>query len=113
VLVFMGGARDTSVAVDPAAWTPVPNYVEIVAPVTANAMLRADVRARNPGVSVTARLFCVADNAAVVTGAPVMATAPTRVALQGVIEAGKVYRFELLSSANGEGVYGIGTLETI
>jgi hypothetical protein len=109
---YLGGARNTSVAPSPAAWTPVPDYVPFTATTSFGGRVRAQIFTRNAGVTVTARLFNVTDAVAVATSSGVTSQTATEVTFLVSITEGKTYRLEVLSSSSGEGVFGIGVLES-
>ncbi len=108
---YLGGSRNTSVAPSPAAWMPVPEYVPFTAQATFGGRVRAQIRARNAGVTVTCRLFNVTDSTVVAVSSGVTSTTATEVTFLTGITVGKTYRLEVLSSAGAEGVFGIGVLE--
>jgi hypothetical protein len=74
--------------------------------------VRAQIFTRNAGVTVTARLFNVTDAVAVATSSGVTSQTATEVTFLVSITEGKTYRLEVLSSSSGEGVFGIGVLES-
>lgn len=111
--VDLGGARDRAIAKATAAWTPVVDYREFVAPISFSGRVRVTLWARNAGVGVTARLYNVTDASSVGSSDKVVGVTPTDKAFLVSLTAGKKYRLEILSDTNGEGVYGIGTLETV
>jgi hypothetical protein len=112
---FLGGSRATAVAANPAAWMPVPNYMPFVASQSTSLRLRAYVFARSAGISVTVRLYDITAAAAVSgsTSAPITSVVATEVTASIAVIAGHAYRLEVLNGTNGEGVYGIGSLEGI
>lgn len=110
--VFLGGSRTVSIAANPAAWTPVPNHLDFVSPVSVTAQVRVVLWARDSGVTVTARLRNVTDSTDVESD-PVTSQTPTAEAFTVALVAGKEYRLELLSDTNGKGVYGIGQIQSL
>lgn len=110
---WLGGSRNTSIAKSPAAWTPVVDYVPFTAPSSFAGRVRAQIFTRNAGVTVTARLYNETDVAVVATSSGVTSTTPTEVTFIGSLIAGKTYRLEIQSSASGEGVFGLGVLESV
>jgi hypothetical protein len=112
---FLGGSRATAIAANPAAWSPVPNYMPFVASQSTSLRLRAYVFTRSASITVTVRLYDITAAAAVAgsTSAPVTSTTAVEVTATVAVIAGHAYRLEVLSGTNGEGVYGIGSLEGI
>jgi hypothetical protein len=104
--VSLGGSRNTAVAKSPAIWTPVPEYQKFTARATFQGLVRADLRARSAGVSATCRLYNITDASVVAVSNTVTSQTDTAITpfLVG-ITVGKTYRLEVLSSANGEGVF--------
>lgn len=109
--IFLGGSRQFALEPSPAAWLPVVDYVPFVAASAFAGLVRAEVSARRAGVSVSTRLYNVTDGVATAAGPVITATTSTEITFAATIAAGKKYRLELLSSAAGEGVFGIGSLE--
>lgn len=109
----LGGARNTSIALNPADWAPVVNHADFVAAVTYAARVRVVIWARQAGVSVTARLRNVTDDTVVGTSDTVTSQTPTEKTFLVNIVAGKQYNLEIKAGTNGEGVYGIGWLEAV
>jgi hypothetical protein len=77
------------------------------------ALIRTELWARNPGVTCTARIWNLTSGASVGTSAGVTSQTPTQANFNVPILSGNRYLFEITSSANNEGVFGIGTLETL
>lgn len=109
--VYLGGSRSISVAPSPAAYTPVPDYLDFVAPWTMTGTVRADIWTRNAGVTVTAQLYNVTDATVTGTSSGVTQVTATEVTFAVSLVAGKRYRLRILASAAGEGVFGIGKFE--
>lgn len=110
---FLGGSRNTSVALASAAYTPVTDYVPFVAKTTFTGQVRADIWARDAGITATVRLRNVTDSTTAGTSSGVTSTTPTEVTFTVSITVGKTYRLEVLSSANSKGVFAIGALESV
>ncbi len=108
----LGGSRNTSSAPNPAAWTPVPDYVPFTAQASFGGRVRADLFARNAGVTATCRLYNVTDAAVVAVSSGVTSQTATEVTFLVGLTLGKKYRLEVISSGNGEGVFCIGVLES-
>jgi hypothetical protein len=111
-IAFLGGSRNTSVALAPAAWTPVVDFVAFTARASFSGLVRADAWAREAGTSVQLRLRNVTDSTTAASSAIVTSQTPTAVTFSVSITAGKTYRLEMQSSASGSGVFGIGALES-
>jgi hypothetical protein len=111
--VYLGGSRSVSIAADTAAYTPVVDYVSYHATASFTGRVRAVVRARDSGVSVTARLYDVTGAASAGAGSAVTATTETDSTFLVTITGGHEYRLEILSSGDGKGVYGLGQLEAL
>jgi hypothetical protein len=109
---FLGGSRNTSVTTSPAGWSPVPDYVPFTAQASVAGRVRAEAWARLPGISTTLRLYNLTDEAVTATGAAVTSQESQPVVFDAAIVAGKTYRLELLPSAAGSAVFGIGVLES-
>lgn len=110
--VYLGGSRKFAEAPNPAAWTPVIDYVPFTAPSSFSARVRVQLFARLGGVGVSARLYDVTAAAPLSPATSVVtSTTPTEASVVVAITAGHVYRLELLPSVNGGEVYGVGTLE--
>jgi hypothetical protein len=109
---FLGGSRNESVAPSPAAYTPAPNFVLFRAPTTFSGLIRVDLWARRAGISCTARLYDVTASASAGNSSPITSQTATSTTFSASIVVGHVYRLELLPSSAGEGVYGIGTIES-
>lgn len=110
---FLGGSRNTAKALSPAAWTPVPDHVPFVAQASYNARIRVVCWAKSGSVSVATRLYNETTAAAAFTAAAVTSTSPTEVTAAGPVIAGHRYRLEMLSGTSGEGVFAIGSLESV
>ena len=107
----LGGSRNTSKAPNPAAWTPVVDWVPYTAPVSYNGRVRAQVW--SPSGSVTVRLYNITDSSVVATSSAVTSTTETDITpFLASITVTKQYRLEAIASVNGEKVFAIGTLET-
>ncbi len=111
--VYLGGSRTASIALDTAAYTPVPDYVSYHATSSFTGRVRAIVRARDSGVSVTARLYDVTGSASAGGGSAVTSQSETASTFLVTIAGGHEYRLEVLSSGDGKGVYGLGQLEAL
>jgi hypothetical protein len=111
--VYLGGSRTSSIAADTAAYTPVLDYVPYHATSSFTGRVRAIVRARDSGVSVTARLYDVTGATSAGGGSAVTSQSETASTFLVSITGGHEYRLEILSSGDGKGVYGIGQLEAL
>jgi hypothetical protein len=109
---FLGGSRNTGSAPNPAAWTPVVDYVLYTAPSSFGARVRAQTWARNGSISSQVRLYDVTAAAVVAAGGVVTSTTPTDTTFLVGLTLAHVYRLELLSGTNGETVFAIGSLES-
>lgn len=107
---FLGGSRNTAKAPNPAAWTPVVDYVSYTAPASYSGRIRAHVW--SPSGTVSVRLYNVTDSSVVATSSAVTSTTETDITpfLVSII-TGKQYRLEAIASVNGEKAFAIGTLE--
>jgi hypothetical protein len=110
---FLGGSRNTSIAANPAAYVPVPDFVPFTAATSFSGRVRADAWTRDAAISVTLRLRNVTDSTTTGTSSVVTSQTATEVTFNVTITAGKTYRLEMLSSANSKGVFGIGVLESL
>jgi len=111
--IYLGGSRDTSIALVSPAYTPFVSYVPFVAAWSFSGRVRVYLWARHAGITATAQLYDETAAAAVGTSAPVTSQTATERTIDVPILVGHTYRIEILSSAANEGVYGIGTLESI
>lgn len=111
--IYLGGSRNTAIAVVSPAYTPVVGYVPFVATWAFSGRVRVWLWARNAGISATARLYDETAAAAAGTSSPVTAQTPTERTFDVTITAGHTYRLDVLSSAASEAIYGIGLLEWV
>ncbi len=111
-LAHLGGSRAFSSAPNPAAWTPVHDYVSYTAKASFGGRVRAELFTRNAGITATCRLYNVTDSAVVATSSGVTSQTATEVTFLVGLATGKKYRLEVISSSNGEGVFCIGSLES-
>lgn len=111
--VPLGGSTVASQAPASGVWTNVvdPTLFVAKADIT-NALVRVSIRARNAGVTVTARLYNLTTSSVVVTGADVTSTSETLQTLTANIVAGNSYVLQVRNNVSGEGVYCYGTLES-
>jgi len=107
----LGGSTSRSVVPGSGSWVAADDAVPYVAPQNRAVVLRAVLRARHSGVTVTARLRDLTAASTVCTTSGVTGTSATLVSASGVVTAGNRYELQLSADANGEGVYGIGSLE--
>lgn len=122
--IYLGGSLTDSLSVTPAAWRPVFHRVRFVAPVSFTGRLRVWGRARNATVTVNARLVhtptdelgtgtSVGTISSVITATGAESANQERTSGSLTITAGLTYELQVLSSANGEGIYLIGILEPV
>lgn len=111
--IFLGGSRNMAVEEATAAYTGVPNYVLFPGFAAFTAIIRVELWARNSGIGATARLYDLTAAASVGNSSTITSTTPTQTTFSAPIVAGHVYRLEVLSSANNEGVYCVGTISSI
>lgn len=110
--VFLGGLREASVPMGGTpSWTPVLNYVPFYAAGSFSARVRVELRARDSGVEVTARLYNVTDAVSAGESDPVTATTFNEETFVVAIQAGKAYRLEVITDTANKGCYAIGQLE--
>lgn len=109
---YLGGSRNTALVPATAAYLPVVSYVPYVAASSFSARIRVDLWAKTVGVSCTARIYNMTDSAPVTPSSlAITATTATETSFVVPVEVGKKYRLEILGSADGEAVYGIGQLD--
>jgi hypothetical protein len=111
--IFLGGSRNIFVDEPTAAYTGVPNYVPYTALGSYTGVVRVELWAKNSGIGATARLYDVTAAASVGNSSTVTSTTPTSTSFTVPIIAGHVYRLEVLSSANNEGVFCVGTVSSL
>lgn len=110
----LGGSRGTALGPAPAAWTPVVGWFPFVSAAAFSALVRVYLRARDAGIGVTARLYNVTDATAVSpTSGTITSQTDTMTTFTVALAAGKEYRLEILGSASGALVFGIGVLESL
>jgi len=110
--IVLGGSRSESVVSSGPAYKPVPNYIPFTALSSFSGQVRVDLWARNSGISCTARLLAVGGSA-VGTSSPITSQTATPTTFPVTITGGVTYHLEIVASAANEGVYGIGTLESV
>jgi hypothetical protein len=110
--VFLGGSRNTSRAPNPVEWLPVVDWVPYTAPSSFSGRVRAQLFARNAGVSASCRLYNVTDAVVVATSGPVTSQTAVEVTFLAGITAGKTYRLEAIAGTNGQGIFCLGILES-
>jgi hypothetical protein len=111
--VPLGGSTSQSQAPASGSWMDVVNPTLFYAKVDiVGAIVRVSIRARNAGVTVTARLYDATAGAAVATGADVTTTAETFQTLTASLLAGHRYVLQVKNNASGEGIFCYGTLES-
>lgn len=111
--VYLGGSLSAAIAVSPAAWTPVVDRVRYTAQSSFTARVSVTMRARNSGISVTARLQNLTDGTTVGQSSAVTSQSLTESSFTASIASGKTYELQVIASASGEGVYCVGALEAI
>lgn len=111
--IFLGGSRNNSVDEPTAAYTGVPNFVSYTALGSYTGVVRVELWAKNSGIGATARLYNVTTAASVGNSSTITSTTPTSTTFTVPIIVGNVYRLEVLSSANDEGVYCVGTVSSL
>jgi len=111
--VYLGGSRDRGVHKNPAAWSPVVDYVSFVATASFSGVVRVELKARNAGIGVKARLYNVTDAASVQESSLVTSQTFQATSFLVAIVSGKTYRLELLADTADQDAYAIGTLESV
>lgn len=111
--VYLGGSRSSAIALSTAAYTPVVDVVEFNASASFTGRVRVVLRARDSGVGATARLYDVTGSSSVGTSDTVTSQAETKKTFLVSLTGGHEYRLEVLSSADGKGVYCLGQLEAL
>jgi len=110
---YLGGSRNTSAQkTSPPSWVPVVGWVQWVCPAgVTSGIVRAEVWAKSPGVSITLRFFDIDADAAVDTASPITTTtaAPILFAVSPLVE-GNSHRLEVLASETSD-VFAIGSIE--
>jgi hypothetical protein len=111
--VYLGGSRSSAIALSTAAYTPVVDAVEFNASASFTGRVRVVLRARDSGVGATARLYDVTGSSSVGASDTVTSQAETKKTFLVSLTGGHEYRLEVLSSADGKGVYCLGQLEAL
>lgn len=111
---FLGGARNTFVEPDPAAWVPAPNWVAFNCRANMVAQMVVEIGVLATG-SVKARLWDITASAAVAGSETASETSTGMVQHIRVVtlDFDHAYRLELQNSAAGIPVRGIGFLEAV
>lgn len=109
--VHLGGSTHRSIVPGAGTWVDVVDAPPYVAPESRTVTIRCVLRARDAGVTVTARLRDLTAAATVATTSGVTGTTATLVSVSGAVVAGNEYRLQLSADAANAGVFGIGTLE--
>lgn len=111
--VPLGGSANQSQAPASGTWVDVVDPTFFVAKIdVTGAIVRLSIRARNAGVTVTARLWNVTAGSAAVTGADVTSTTEVTQTLTANLLTGNRYVLQVKNNASGEGIYCYGTLES-
>lgn len=107
----LGGSTSRSVVPGAGSWLAVDDAAPYVAPQTRSVTLRCVLRARDAGVTVTARLRDLTAGATVATTSGVTGTTATLVSASGTVTAGNRYELQVSADTANAGAYCIGTLE--
>ena len=110
---FLGGSRGVSVSATPAAYQPVVNFMTYDPATDFTGRIRVDFWALNVGIGATARFFNFTDSVSVGTSATITSTTAVSTSFVVDLVVGKRYRLEVIASADGEGVFCIGSIEFI
>jgi hypothetical protein len=117
---FLGGSRSTSIVTGAATYASIPNWVAVVSPGTLTATLRVWLWTRNANIGVTARLREGIDGitygttittTSIVNGAS--SQTPTERSALVSLTVGRYYRLEIMCDTAGEGVFAMGSLESV
>jgi len=111
---YLGGSLSAAIAVNPAAWTGVVDRVRFVAATSFTGLVRVTARVRTAPTTVNIRLRNLTDGTTAGTiASTISATSDTDSSFSVTIAAGKTYELQVLSSANSQGVYCVGSLEYV
>jgi len=107
----LGGSTSRAVVPGAGTWVSSEDAAPYVAPQSRSVTIRCVLRARDAGVTVTARLRDLTAAATVATTSGVTGQTATLVSASGSVTAGNRYELQLSADTATAGVYGIGTLE--
>lgn len=107
----LGGSTSRSVVPGAGAWMAVDDAAPYVAPQSRAVTIRCVLRARDAGVTVTARLRDLTAGTTVATTSGVTGQTATLVSASGTVTAGHRYELQVSADTANAGAYCIGTLE--
>lgn len=107
----LGGSTSRSVVPGAGTWVSAEDAAPYVAPQSRSVTIRCVLRARDSGVTVTARLRDLTAGTTIATTSGVTGQTATLVSASGSVTKGNRYELQLSADTANAGVYGIGTLE--
>lgn len=106
----LGGATDQARVPGNGNWVAFVNAVPFIAPESRAVTVRVELRARDAGVTVTARLRDLTASTTAGTSSGVTGATATLVSFTAAVVAGHRYELQLSADADDQGVYGIGSM---
>lgn len=112
-VIQLGGATDQTRTPTAGTYVKVVNAPPFVAPANMDAVVWVDLWARNAGVQVTARLRDLTAGTTAGTSSGVTSQTPQRTPFTATLVEGHAYELQVTSDTSGEGVYAIGSLNSV